>query len=68
MRVSVPSQVQVRSVPPPMNHPAVGTHLDLDLLRVFGVASETVRAGRSRGQTHCSGGSSRNFSRTGRWE
>ena len=26
-------------VAPPMNHPAVGTHLDLDLLRIFRVAT-----------------------------
>jgi hypothetical protein len=26
-----------------MNHPAVGTHLDLDLLRIFGVATEKQR-------------------------
>ena len=30
-------------VPPPTNHAAVGTHLDLDLLGVFGVTSETQR-------------------------
>ena len=30
-------------VAPPPNHPAVGTHFDLDLLRVFGVAAEKQR-------------------------
>ena len=43
MRVRGPSQVQVRSVPPPVNDPAVGPDLDLDLLGVLGVTAGEQR-------------------------
>ncbi len=59
VRIFGPSQVQVRAGMPSMNHPAIGTHLDFDLLRVFRVAqaqqgfatawADTLVGGSSRG-------------------
>ena len=54
-------------VAPPLNHPAVGTHFDLDLLRIFRVPMRKKRPPQL-GHTHCSGGSSETLVRTGRWE
>ena len=41
VKVRLPSQVQVRSYRRRRNSAAVGTHVDLDLLGIFGITAET---------------------------